>query len=316
MDWLISNPIASLSGPVFLLGYALVLLVLLFFVHWYRHVLDKSDQLGPMLVAPDPDPYRLAYFRGGLQEVLRLYTVDLYERGVLKEKNDRPFRRSLVLVEDADLKELSPSMRSVAYFYGRPRQPKDILRWHETHEIEKLTEEWDTWIDQEQLRFSAEQKAEYAAITSAAAAFFLLLGLYKILVALVQGHDNIWVLVVMTVLGSMGIVAGLPKRTSRGRTYIEDLQTVFSSLKKLALNTEVVKQSMDASSTCANCAYALPVMAMGLFGMSALQGGRYKYLHSQYAPASGCGAGCGSAASCGGGGCGGGCGGCGGGCGG
>lgn len=77
MTWL-DNPIAHLWGPYFLALYAMVLAIMLAPILWYRRRADQSMELGDLPIPLKIDPYQLAYLRGGLLEVLRLATVDLY----------------------------------------------------------------------------------------------------------------------------------------------------------------------------------------------------------------------------------------------
>ncbi len=72
MQWLIENPIGSMRGPYFLLLYGNRLCRHLALAFWHRQKLDSSNRETPLEVPPNPDPYQLAYLRGGVAEVLRL----------------------------------------------------------------------------------------------------------------------------------------------------------------------------------------------------------------------------------------------------
>ncbi len=82
MDILIHNPIAHMYGPHFLVLYASVIAITL---GWCAIILrDVTVNLPAPLVPTQPDPYEIAYLRGGATQVLHLISFDLIQRGYLK----------------------------------------------------------------------------------------------------------------------------------------------------------------------------------------------------------------------------------------
>src|SRR5580692_11545305 len=76
MDWLTDNPIVNMPGPNFLGFYALVsLIVLLAFNVLVRT--DGTNQRAPPFVPTRPDPYEIAYLRGGVGAVISLAIYSL-----------------------------------------------------------------------------------------------------------------------------------------------------------------------------------------------------------------------------------------------
>ena len=84
MNRLLSNPVANMYGPHFLLLY-LILCCLVIGIALYvaRRVRENA---GPMAspVQADPDPYSLAFLREGPDEVIRLAFVSLVQKGHLE----------------------------------------------------------------------------------------------------------------------------------------------------------------------------------------------------------------------------------------
>jgi uncharacterized protein (TIGR04222 family) len=315
MAWVFKNPIAEMWGPYFLAFYALIFVVLLGFCWWHRSRQDPTVGLKALPVPAHPEPYRLAYLRGGVKEVLRLATVDLYQRGMLEESKAGWFSaKRLQLTPGNDTSQLPSILRTVAEFYRFPKKTDEILQVDFGTRIGNGFDQWDEWIAAEQLRYSDEAKSAHTAFQGFMFIAFALLGLYKLTAALLTGRDNIWLLIVMMAIGSILLMrlTLLPRFTRRGRRYIEHLQTAFASLKKP--NWKSVQAGNAEGSVATD--YAIPVVAMAIFGAAALQGGPLDAMYHHYAQSaasgSSCGAGCGGGdGGCGGGGCGG-CGGCGG----
>ena len=74
MDWLRHNFIADMSGPQFLLLYAGIILSVLVLCRERLRLSDPSTALPAPTMPPQPDPYAIAYLRGGTSEVVRLIT--------------------------------------------------------------------------------------------------------------------------------------------------------------------------------------------------------------------------------------------------
>ncbi|MBM3966178.1 MAG: hypothetical protein FJ308_14110 [Planctomycetes bacterium] len=204
--------------------------------------------------------------------------------------------------------------------------------------VAKLTSPWQKWMESESLCVTAD------ALANSSNAFWIsllgleVLGIYKIVAAVRHGHHNIAILIgLMIATPILLLLARRSRRLSyRGQVYLGHLQAAFAKYSKLKnynqseaitsrLSSEPVESKLDL-------AYSAPLFAVGLFGVSALEGSSFDPLYQSYRKAamntsgcstgSSCGSGgcgsvsCGSSCSsggggCGGGGCGGGCGGCG-----
>src|SRR5262245_11445437 len=86
MDWATNNMIADLHGPGFLLFYACVIVVTLVVCRWQsQQPMNPGGR--PPQIPSNPDPYEIAYLRGGPAEVVRLAVFMLMERGYLLPVN-------------------------------------------------------------------------------------------------------------------------------------------------------------------------------------------------------------------------------------
>ena len=76
---LTNNFIANMPGPVFLLFYAIVVIITcMLAVIYKRHIQPKVDT-NLIKVPNTPDPYEIAYLRGGHKEVLRLMKITRFQ---------------------------------------------------------------------------------------------------------------------------------------------------------------------------------------------------------------------------------------------
>lgn len=360
MTWL-DNPIAHLWGPYFLVLYAMVFGLLLVLNWWHHKRIDRSMEFGDLPIPKEINPYQIAYLRGGFPEVLRLATVDLYQRGVIVEGESSSLRsQQLHLLPDANLVDLDPPLRLAADFYRTPRKPTELLTSGLTIGFAASIKTWDRWIVSKRLHHSAWSRGSHLALRYILLTAFALLGLYKVISSVLSeaqarpnhlwherafadtvGHlffsnhaealtaahrigkpDVLFFGVITVALVCTGVLlatARLDRFTERGRRFIDNLQTAFADLKRPKC---VDSTPSLASQPAEETDYTMPVLAMGLFGVAALQGGPLNLMYEHYAKAadagSSCGVGCGSSGGgCGdggggGGGCGGGgCGGCG-----
>jgi uncharacterized protein (TIGR04222 family) len=128
MYWLRHNFIANMPGPQFLLLYAGVIGFVLVLCWARLHLSDSAATLPAPLVPNQPDPYAIAYLRGGATEVARLLVFALLEGGLLqvieepkkKWRNPKPphIRR---VPEVNNLSHLSAMERHALGWFDRPR---------------------------------------------------------------------------------------------------------------------------------------------------------------------------------------------------
>ncbi len=83
MDGLRHNPIADMYGPYFLLFYGTVITMVVAGCWLALRSTDPSS-LPPPPIPVQPDPYEIAYLRGGPNEVTRLAIFSLLQRGYLE----------------------------------------------------------------------------------------------------------------------------------------------------------------------------------------------------------------------------------------
>lgn len=346
MNWIFNNPLGNLPGPMFLLMYGLMLVGSLVAIRWLIHRADTSRSDPPMKIPEDLDPLQIAYLRGGDSEVIRTVMVDLVERDLIEEAPKPAGIQKLLNGKTTKWRvgdtienptELTEVHQAILSQFKTPKEAVSAFESPVRSLVAKLTSPWQKWMESESLCVTAD------ALGNSSHAFWIslmgleLLGTYKIVAALRHGHHNIAILIgLMIATPILLLLARRSRRLSyRGQVFLGHLQAAFAKYSKLKNynQTEAIASRLNSAvETKLDLAYSAPLFAVGLFGVSALEGSSFDPLFQSYRKAamnssgcstgSSCGAGgcgsvsCGSSCSgggggCGGGGCGGGCGGCG-----
>jgi uncharacterized protein (TIGR04222 family) len=312
--------IADMHGPTFLLLYAVVIVATLLGAAVWSRRFDATRSLPDLPVVAMPNPYELAYLRGGAFEAVRLAIFCLVERGYLvtqEEKRLLGLGQTRYYIQQApaapDSGRLFALEREVFNFFTERQQASRIWGPLLRADVERSCASLESALEKQQLLHGAGPRQSCVAVAAAASALLAGLGGYKLVAALAKGRTNVEFLVLMGIAGVVLVwVVCRPGRvTHRGRRYVQQLRLVHKHLSEPA-----------AARTS-----AMSWLAMGLFGAAVLEGTAYGRIHDMFrrstrqgsswaggCAAAGCGSGGGSGcgSGCGGGCGGGGCGGCGG----
>jgi uncharacterized protein (TIGR04222 family) len=302
------NPF-DLTGPqflVFYLGLSALVIIALVLTRKYTESfrapkLDLSD------------PYLIAYLRGSAPEALRVAAVSLIDRGLLVATGTQ-----LKTAEKASPDAVRrPIEKELLHRFKRADEAIVIFddsRLRATCKPFEQTLKNAGLLPNEQIQNSRLTRLLIACVIVGG------VGSIKLLVALARGRTNVWFLVILMVATLViAFKLSFPRLTESGKAMIADLQNLYSGLKDRALLLPTGGATIE------------PMMLAAVFGVGALAGPSFAYMHSLFPRAtanqqqagwsSSCGSSCSSVASCGssdggsgcgGGGCGGGCGGCGG----
>ena len=302
------NLLADLSGPHFLLLYLVVIVGTLVWVGVTRQALDPTFRERPPQVPVSPDPYEIAYLRGGENEVTRVATFALIQRGYLEinETGSRRTKQQRIgqCPAHGDLSLLSPLEQALFRDFSSPRTAPEIFQSPLPQNVKAHCAGYEQSLSAERLLTTEDQRQATKCLGGTAALIFLGLGGYKLAAALANGYNNVLLLLLMAVVSTIVLAVMVQTRrlSRRGEEYLRRLQQAFHALKHPA--------GADAGDSL--------VLSVSIFGMALLAAtpqAAYGRMFAQSASSGGCGSGggCGGG-GCGGGGCGGGgCGGCGGG---
>jgi uncharacterized protein (TIGR04222 family) len=288
------NPF-DLRGPEFLVFYSLLCLATAVVVVLLR----RRAEGGPMMKVRLTDPYAIAYLRGGTAEAIRVASVSLVDRDLLRSTGaDLAGGR-----ESAELarKPLEKALIEQFSLFERP-----ALEALSDSAVVAAAEGLAPPLVRDGLLPDDEIKRRRLGRTFLAVAFVWAVALVKLYVAAGRGRHNVGFLVALAGLGAPLLLyaASNPRRTVRGDALLADLKSLFAGLKE------------RAGSLRRGGATAEAAMLAAVFGVAALPQQEWSYVRDMYPKArasSNCGSSCGSScgSGCGGGGCGGGCGGCG-----
>ncbi len=321
MSWLFDNPIGNMYGPNFLFLYGCVIAVTLIASWWMVRSADQTADLYPRPLRSNPDPYEIAYLRGGENEVTRLAIFDLIQRGYLKVSEDQKWwggkdQRLAMASNPPDPRHLTPLEEKVFRFFPSSRTAADVLESGSLPaDLKGLCADYESKLQNEKVLCRPEVSEAAKRIGRNAALIILGLGGYKLIAAIMTGHFNVIFLVFLGIGSLVGLAyVCRPQRLSLlGQDYLKRMQGSFERLKP------------NAGATDAGLTDTTLLLLVSLFGVDVLTGTSYAYFSQMFRRSSGgyglwdgayggCGGGCGGGSGCGGGGCGGGgCGGCGGG---
>lgn len=291
------NPFA-LTGFQFLLFYLLFgIVVWAGLRRWIAHHESEGERLATSYAK---DPYYIAFLRGGAREALKIATISLVDRGLLRVDGELLTTKS----NDALLSANRPIERAVLSRYLAPGNAEEIL--HGAESIPACKEYQQKLIEQELIRgpHSAETRLVPGII---AFACLWTTTAVKTSIALSQGRHNLIFLFILTAIFSLLVLFVLVKRTTaRGDALLADLRILFARLKVRASKIAPGGQTNEAA------------LVAAIFGIGVLPNLLFPYVSLLYPDKSSDGGGtsCGSSSSsdsgggssCGGG-CGGGCGG-------
>jgi len=284
------NPF-SLHGAAFLAFYAVLGGVGLLCQHLWNRARENSGLMPQLNMT---DPYQIAYLRGGADQALNIAAVSLIDRGLLSGGD-------AMLVAERGATDLvrRPIEKAILELYRTASSAADMRRSARCLaacvEYERTLQDFGLVADQKVFN----QRLMPLVIVLVALGF---VGFLKIEMALADGRDFGFLIVLMIALGVGAFWMFRRHRTARGDAMLADLQDLFSRLRDRADSLRQGGATNEAALLAA--VYGVDKLPADRFpGTKPL---RRKKQDSSCGGGSGCGSSCGG--SCGGG-CGGGCGG-------
>jgi len=270
IEWLTDNYIANMKGVDFLLLYITIIIAALILGWKFIRNADSTGQEPPLPLPSNPDPYELAYLRGGVQEVIRLAVFKLVQVHSLVS-NAKDFK--IVRASDsAEPPAMSDMERIVYKELDSPQTMRSVCR--------RLSSEFkERCFPLEQRLYNDRLLTTQAALDRARMvmiallSIIFLLGGYKLAVALSRGRTNVIFLVVSAVIGAiLTIRISRTRRLSRrGSDYLKRLQAELKDEKNAAV-PEVGIEGPNLT------------LLVALFGFGVLQGTAYAQYVNVLAP--------------------------------
>ena len=297
MQWLFENPLANMPGPAFLGLFGALLVGAIIILRIKAARIEQGEDARPLAIPDQIDPYQIAYLRGGDTEVIRTAMLDLVEQGrivdVQKGGLGKMFSNATMQWKVADPTDtgadLPPIHRAVLRAFAIPRDPQSLFQSEVTSRVHEETRPYREWVDRENLEVDLDGRSQLRKLLIVCLVGLEVLGVYKLAAAWMHHRTNVIFLIGMMIFGLiiLPLCAQHRRLSLRGRNFLRDLQTAFGKLRSVK----------DARSKPVEPEYAfgnvsLPLMAMGIFGVSALQGSSYDPLYQSYQRAAATGGGC------------------------
>jgi uncharacterized protein (TIGR04222 family) len=305
MDWLVHNPVADLSGPAFLVAYALFAAAVIVALRLQVRAADTSETLALPPVATERDPYEVAYLRGGGNELLRFTIFDLVRQGFLRicdppKAGKAP--QQIVQTGAGGIENLSGFQREVVTFYAVPHTTAELFKSPLPAQAQAYGDvSYKTALETQRFYSAPEVHGTATLVRLYGALALTAFAAYRLYLAMVKGHNNVIFLVIETAIALLLllVLTAVPRLSRRGREFLARLAT---ALRPAAAGPVVAGVGV------------LPIL-IAATGMGALAGTEYAQMNVLFPrQSSTSSSGCGSSGGSGGGsscssGCGGGCGG-------
>ncbi|HWZ22590.1 MAG TPA: hypothetical protein VNW06_08050, partial [Cytophagaceae bacterium] len=230
-NFLTDNPIASMYGPYFLVLYIFYIAAVYLIGYYYKTKFESNYNESIINIGnlPEPDPYLITFIRAGVSETTKLVVYNLFERGylitnnqkIVKQKPGHPPVENLNKLEKLLFNHLRVS-RSIENLVDYD----EMLQ--ETNRICKRSIDSSKYNE---LIYTETSLKEFKKIITRMRLAIGILGMYKLIAALSNGHGNVLFLILLMVLGIIlsGYVIKPSRLTAAGKKYLADLQNIYSS---------------------------------------------------------------------------------------
>jgi uncharacterized protein (TIGR04222 family) len=324
MDVLFNNPLANMPGVWFLLFYATTIVVTAFAFWFYKSNLDWTKKFPLPIVSTNPNPFEIAYLRGGENEFARTVIFSLVQKQFLEIRSEGKKKYINLTAIQPNWTTLSEIERVALKWFQVTREISEIFApFGLTETFEPFFRNYAQKMEQHHFLtpWDVQTKTRWLAVLIGLA--IALLGIYKIVAALVHGRTNVFFALLMAIIAFVIFYSlGRVKRLSAlGQKYVERIQEAFDNLKT---KVQVSGEQIKSESAVFNSIDPF-LLAVGIFGVGSLTGTFYSDYEQAFHRSSslsnggsggaGCGGGgcgsanggssCSSGSSCGGGGCGG-----------
>jgi uncharacterized protein (TIGR04222 family) len=271
MNDFFENPLARMDGPFFLAFYALLTFLVIYFLRYKSgRLINMEEAAGDLQIPLQPDPFEIAYLKGGEKQVLLLAIYSLINRGYLNVlTNDK---KTDVRIGQ---KEKAPSLNALndqekLVFSSTTKKEMPITNFLNETFSEKFTaccEPHQKKLQTDDLLVSEEAEKKFKTLKIYCLWFMLLLSLYKYMAAVQHGHKNIFFLFLFTIIACILINNVQKVKFARRINYLDELKTAFqfTTDSNFDLQPFYIKQ-----------------LQIAIFGADVLKNSKQSYLSNYY----------------------------------
>ncbi len=236
------NPIAELTVNQLFIFDIIVIVVTVIACLWRVRALDPTTRMPVPVLPPEPDPYELAYLRGGENELIRVVTMALIQRDrLIASSSGNPSDTQIYQAPGRpDVDELSSLERTVFDWFSESRKPEEMF---ESGGLPAIVGwcclPFEERLQHGRLLVSEEEKTAALSIFFYGAAAIVAVTVLILLVGV--GEKKPFPFGILMGLGFMALVISYQQcetRLSRlGNRYVEQAQAGLQWLKSSAEST-------------------------------------------------------------------------------
>ncbi len=275
MEILFDNPLATMSGPYFLVLFGFVIFFTIIILALVKSQFDKTNKLGVPSIPSEIDPYEIAFLRGGTNEVARSVIFSLLQKGFIEIDNSGPTTVVKKTQNQPNTRGLNQIEMMTFGWLGVSREPKEFFgKSGLVEQLEVYGRTYQGRLEQQQLLIDEQMQNGFSRTKWTAFLIIFGLGAYKTTAAIMHSRYDIILLIIFTVVGLLiaKAVSKLPRLTKLGKTYLERLQTAFDNLKHTSQAAYIPSnQARTAPQTTFTGVDPL-LLSVGIFGAGILAG--------------------------------------------
>lgn len=280
MTWTVySNPVADMYGPDFLLFYlvySVFLMLLVFRLRKRNYQAYAALSSSSLMSLKRIDPYYVAWLKGGIDNVLKLAMMRLSYEGLLTAGGNKGKTFIRPQITDQELfnskeQKLSPLERLVLFRFEAGYDQKKNWAFNS---LRSLYQDFNLKAQQEGYAYPDNCQRKNKLIAWVGFILTLGLGLYKFNIALINGHHNVVLLLIMMLVLTLIYWIGFlrsrnisVKLTPKGEKLIKRLSATIpkdrKSLKQLDIAMVAVALDEDGS-VYSRCAFGNQAYVLGL----------------------------------------------------
>jgi uncharacterized protein (TIGR04222 family) len=308
MEILIDNPLATMSGPYFLVLYGFIIFFAVIILGLVKSQFDRTDRFAVPSIPPNLDPYEIAYLRGGINEVARSVIFSLTQKGYVEIDNSAASPVIKKSPNPPTSNRLSPIEQRTLDWVGSVRQPSEVFNSYGLiNELESYENDYRARLEKQQMLTSEQDRAILKPVKWSVYFLILSLGGYRLLSSIAHGYYNIIFLIIFIVAGLLiaRAVAKLPRLTKIGKAYLDRLQTAFDNLKYTSQAAYIPSNEPKVAPQTTFAGVDPLLLSVGVFGSGILVGTVFdshnqafqRGQYNQPVNGSSCGSACGSSCS-------------------
>ncbi|MBS0288632.1 MAG: TIGR04222 domain-containing membrane protein [Proteobacteria bacterium] len=216
------NPF-TLSGTYFLIFYGVLGLVIFYAT---KAIINRRESRLGSVNLNLSDPYEIAMLRGKEHETINIAIISLTDRGLLLAIGDKLQTKDDKVVHHVRL----PLEKAILNMYLTPAKVKEI---YNNSTIKQACLPYQASLKSRRLLASTKDYFLRICIVALASALLIGIALTKIIIAVNEGHTNVWYLSIIAIFFVLPLLKFIRKpRTTLGDQAIDDLRRLFKGFRR------------------------------------------------------------------------------------